>query len=148
LFEQPSCYGGTLQLPFPSVERWQKRMSEVHAGGYSLVAEQDNKIIGQASLHVMTSPRRKHVATFGMAISEKEQGKGVGSQLLQAIIDLANNWLAVTRIELEVYTDNQAGVALYKKHGFVIEGTAKSYAFRNGQYVDAYLMAKVNQPGA
>ena len=75
-------------------------------------------------------------------MSEAYQGKKVGSKLLEAILDLATNWLAITRIELEVYTDNQAGIALYEKFGFYIEGTAKSYAFRNGEYVDVYFMAK------
>jgi len=33
---------------------------------------------------------------------------------------------------------------LYRKYGFVIEGTARAYAFRNGRYVDAYAMARIN----
>ena len=49
----------------------------------------------------------------------------------------------VSRIEIEVYTENQAAIGLYEKHGFVIEGTCRNYAFRNGQYVDAHLMARV-----
>jgi putative acetyltransferase len=40
-----------------------------------------------------------------------------------------------------VYTDNAAAIALYKKFGFEIEGTHRRYAFRNGEYVDAYSMA-------
>jgi putative acetyltransferase len=42
-----------------------------------------------------------------------------------------------------VYTDNGAGVALYKKFGFEVEGTHRRYAFRNGAYVDAYSMARL-----
>jgi len=40
-------------------------------------------------------------------------------------------------------THNQAGVALYKKYGFEIEGTKKSSVFVNGVYVDEYYMAKI-----
>jgi L-phenylalanine/L-methionine N-acetyltransferase len=54
-----------------------------------------------------------------------------------------DNWLNLTRVELSVYTDNTAGVALYKKFGFEVEGTHRRYAFRNGQYVDAYSMARI-----
>ena len=143
MFQQRSCYAGTLQLPYPSEEKWQKRLSGSKDNAYSLVAELDGKIVGQISMEVLNSPRRKHVANIGMAVSENAQGQGVGSKLLEAVVDLATNWLAVTRIELEVYTDNTAGKALYEKHGFVIEGTAKKYAFRDGQYVDAFLMARV-----
>jgi putative acetyltransferase len=38
---------------------------------------------------------------------------------------------------------NAIGIALYEKFGFEIEGTHRRYAFRNGQYVDAYSMARV-----
>ncbi len=144
IYQQPSCYAGTLQLPYPSEDKWQQRLSKSSDNVYSLVAELDGKIVGQIGMEVFSSPRRKHVANIGMAVSENVQGQGVGSKLIAAMIDLANNWLAVTRIELEVYTDNTAGKALYEKHGFVLEGTAKGYAFRDGQYVDTYLMAKVS----
>lgn len=95
-------------------------------------------------MEVFSNPRRKHVANIGMAVSESWQGKGVGSQLLEHALNLAEKWLVVRRIELEVYTDNEAAITLYRKHGFIIEGTAKSYAFRDGQYVDVHLMAKVS----
>lgn len=69
--------------------------------------------------------------------------QSIDSQLLEAAIDLAENWLAITRIELEVYTDNGAAVSLYRKFGFDVEGTARGYAFRNGEVADVYLMARV-----
>ena len=43
----------------------------------------------------------------------------------------------------EVYTDNAAAIHLYEKFGFVIEGTKRKYAFRDGEYVDAHVMARV-----
>lgn len=147
IYAQPSCYEGTLQLPYPSEALWQKRLGDMAPNSYSLVAVVENKVVGQAGLWVNASPRRKHAANIGMAVCEKYQGKGVGSRLLTAVCELANNWLAIRRIELEVYTDNVTAVALYKKHDFAVEGTAKSYAFRNGKYVDVYHMAKVyHQP--
>ena len=143
MFEQYSCYAGTLQLPFPSLDKWLQRMSDLPDGLYSLVAEVEGKVVGQLSLFAMDNPRRKHVANLGMAVADGYQGKGVGNKLLAGAVDLASNWLAIKRIELEVYTDNPAGIALYQKHGFEIEGTAKAYAFRDGEYVDAHLMARV-----
>jgi putative acetyltransferase len=89
------------------------------------------------------NPRRRHAATLGMAVKTSARRQGVGSALLTAGINLAERWLAVRRIELEVYTDNEAAVALYKKFGFVVEGTLRQYAFRDGQFADVYLMAKL-----
>ena len=39
--------------------------------------------------------------------------------------------------------DNAEAVRLYYKSGFVIEGTHKAFAFREGEYADAYYMARV-----
>jgi putative acetyltransferase len=78
-----------------------------------------------------------------MAVHDDWQGKGVGAALMEAALDLADNWLNLTRIELSVYTDNAAAVALYEKFGFEIEGTHRRFAFRNGEYVDAYSMARI-----
>lgn len=146
LYEQPSCFAATTELPFSSVSKWVKQFEQRPENFYSLVAEFEGEIIGEIAMQVYSSPRRQHAATMGMAISESFQGQGIGSKLLNAIIELANNWLALTRIELEVYTDNEAAIQLYQKHGFVVEGKARAFAFRNGHYVDAYLMARVSTP--
>jgi putative acetyltransferase len=69
----------------------------------------------------------------------------VGSALLEAVIELADKWLNLTRLEMEVYTDNEAAIALYKKFGFEIEGTLRKFAFRDGEYVDAYAMSRIRE---
>jgi L-phenylalanine/L-methionine N-acetyltransferase len=64
---------------------------------------------------------------------------------MQAAIDLADKWLNLTRLELEVYTDNEPAIRLYKKFGFTIEGTLAQNSFRDGRYVDSHLMARLRQ---
>ena len=59
------------------------------------------------------------------------------------MIDMCDNWLRVERIELTVFADNAPAIAVYKKYGFEIEGTGRRYALRNGEYVDAYYMARM-----
>ncbi|WP_076407464.1 GNAT family N-acetyltransferase [Shewanella sp. UCD-KL12] len=143
IYSQRSCYSGTLQHPYPSIALWQKRLSDLPENSHSLVAVIDNQVVGQIGMEVMSSPRRKHVANIGMGVDEKFRGRGVGEAMLKAVIELAYNWLAIRRIELEVYTDNHAAIALYKRNGFVIEGEARDYAFRAGEYVDVFMMASV-----
>jgi L-phenylalanine/L-methionine N-acetyltransferase len=70
-------------------------------------------------------------------------GRGVGTALMEAALDLADKWLNLTRIELRVYVDNAAGITLYEKFGFDVEGTHRRLAFRDGDYVDAYSMARL-----
>lgn len=144
LYAQPSAYANTLQLPWPSLQRWERFLGNPPEGFHSLVACRDGRLLGQLGLEVFSNPRRRHVANIGMAVDEGARRIGVGDALVQAAIALATGWLAVRRIELEVYTDNDAAVALYRKHGFLIEGTARGYAFRDGGYADVHLMARVS----
>ena len=95
------------------------------------------------ALDVMENPRRSHVATFGISVAADMQGRGVGRRLMSEMINLCDNWLRIERIELTVFADNPAAVALYKNFGFEIEGTGKKFALRNGEYVDAYYMARM-----
>ncbi len=71
------------------------------------------------------------------------QGKGVSTALMEACLDLADNWLGLMRLDLPVYVDNATAIWLYKRFGFEIEGTHKRFAFRKGEYVDAYVMARL-----
>jgi L-phenylalanine/L-methionine N-acetyltransferase len=140
----PRAMAGTMQLPLQSVEDVRKRFfSETREGLYHLVACVDEEVVGHLGLETFTRPRRRHVGYIGIAVRDDWQGRGVGTALMEAALDLADNWLNLTRVELTVYVDNAAGVALYKKFGFEIEGTHPRYAFRSGEYVDAYSMARL-----
>lgn len=138
---------GTLQLPFPSVEEWRKRLAEPAEGLLSLAACVEEEVVGMLGIHMFPDqPRRRHVGQLGMAVRDDCQGQGVGTALMAAAIDLADNWLNLRRLELEVFVDNEAAMALYKKLGFTIEGTLADYAFRDGEYVDSHVMARL-RPG-
>jgi L-phenylalanine/L-methionine N-acetyltransferase len=143
IFAEPSNYASTLQLPHPSHQQWEKYFSTHAEGRFSLVACQADTILGQLGLDVSQRPRRRHVATLGMAVKTTARRQGVGSALLSAGIELAERWCAVRRIEIQVYVDNEAAIALYRKFNFCIEGTYKQYAFRDGAFVDAYAMARL-----
>ena len=137
----PTVVRNTLQLSYVSLDRRQY-LENLEPGHQVLVAEIEGRVIGELGLHQQRN-RRKHVATLGMGVHDDFQGKGVGTRLLQAVLDLADNWLNLKRVELQVYTDNAEAVHLYEKFGFIIEGTHKADAFREGEYVDAYSMARV-----
>ena len=144
IFSGPEAVAGTLQMPFPRAEMWRERLSEPPEGLYSLVACVEGEVVG--SLVLETSPTRwrmRHVGCIGMAVRDDWQGKGVGTALMEAELDLADNWLNLTRIELSVYVDNAPAIALYEKFAFEVEGTHRHFAFRDGEFVDAYSMARL-----
>lgn len=135
----------TLQIPYQTVNEQRERFGQ-SATRRLLVAELEGFVVGVAGLHLY-SGRRAHAGSLGMGVREECQGRGVGTALLRAILDLADNWYNLRRVELEVYADNESAIRLYRKHGFMVEGTHRAYAYRDGDYVDALSMARLrNDP--
>ncbi|MFN3231059.1 MAG: GNAT family N-acetyltransferase [Alphaproteobacteria bacterium] len=147
LYAQPRAQGWTMQMPYPSVEMWRQRLAEPPEGVRAFVAELDGRVVGNLGIHVNgKSPRRTHAAELGMAVHDDFHGQGVGSALMAVAIDVADNWLNMRRLELTVYVDNEPAIALYCKFGFEVEGTLRDYAFRDGAFHDAHLMARLRFP--
>jgi putative acetyltransferase len=138
----PGYRYGTLRLPFTSVEETRTFIESRPAGHLGIVAEANGTIVGSAGLE-RQSGRRHHVAFLGMGVHDDHVGRGVGGLLLRALLEAADNWLNLKRLELTVYVDNAPALALYRRHGFEIEGTLRAYAFRDGAFTDAYAMARL-----
>jgi len=143
LLTLPGVVFGTLQVPFTSQEVWRQRILQPPENARFLVACTQDGIIGSAGLHIPAAVRRRHVGEVGLGVHDAWQRRGVGSQLLGSLLELADRWLNLTRIELTVFTDNAAAIGLYEKHGFRLEGRLERYAFRDGAYVDAFAMARL-----
>ena len=141
LHNQPRAGAGTLGLPFQSVSDSEQRF-RLDPFNRMLVAEIDGRVIGDAGLH-LNRGRRAHSGSIGMSVHDDFQGRGVGTALMEKLMDLADNWYNLLRIDLQVYADNEAAIRLYRRFGFVVEGTLRSYAYRAGEFVDAYYMARL-----
>ncbi len=80
----------------------------------------------------------------GVAIAPSEAGKGHGSAMIKAIIDLGQQ-SGLKRIELSTATTNTKAIKLYEKHGFVFEGILRSYTHLKSEhrYIDEQLMSYI-----
>ncbi|MDE1995089.1 MAG: GNAT family N-acetyltransferase [Rhizobiaceae bacterium] len=138
----PGYRAGTLRLPYQSVEETREHLEKRELGAMALVATVDEQIVGNAGMRSYFG-RRNHTSHLGMGVHDDFVGRGIGTALLGALVDAADNWLAIKRMELTVYVDNQSAIGLYKKFGFETEGTLRAFALRNGEYVDAFTMARI-----
>lgn len=139
---QPRYRRGTLQIPYRSPEAIRKQIESVSPDEVHIVAVVEGRVIGRAQLQPGKG-RRAHSGYIIMGVHDAFHGRGIGSALMAALIDVADNWLNLKRLELGVWTDNEPAIALYKKFGFEIEGHERAYAYRDGEYTDGYTMARL-----
>jgi L-phenylalanine/L-methionine N-acetyltransferase len=134
-----------MQLPSMTYAAAAERVNSRRPGLYRYVAETGGRVVGMIALHQSQNPRLVHSAGLGMMVHPGFWGVGVGSALMRQMIDLADNWLNLKRVELDVNTDNPAGLRLYDKFGFVIEGTRRMHVYGDGRWADSYFMARVRR---
>ncbi len=147
LLMRPAIRRNTIVFaPFTSEEEGRKHMERPIEGGLNIVAvaAADDALVGHLALRRETRVHLHHTAHFGIAVDEAWQGRGVGTALMAAMIETADDWLGILRISLRVFTDNAPAIALYEKMGFEREGALRSDCFRDGSYVDAYVMARLS----
>ena len=112
----------------------------------SIVAVADGQIVGM----IHTDVRRYGVGELGMLVDCEWRGRGVGSALIQATIAWARDQ-GLHKLSLEVFAQNTAAIALYRKCGFVEEGhRVKHYRRANGELWDSLIMGlplSVNKTG-
>jgi putative acetyltransferase len=146
LYNDPAITRQVLQMPFQSTEVWRQRLVPGNERHLQLVALHQGMVIGNIGLEQFSRIRRSHAGNLGMAVAVAWQGKGVGSTLLAAALDTADNWMNLHRLELSVYADNESAIGLYRKFGFETEGLFRDYAVRDGVWVDTLSMARLRRP--
>jgi putative acetyltransferase len=145
LLGRPGAVEGTLQVPDMPVASRLDFLQRIEPRDCKLVAAADGEIVAMGGLHtVQASLRRSHVRLLGIAVAGEWQGRGVGRQMMGRLLDWADHWAGVLRIELHVHVDNEPAIALYRSLGFLEEGRHRAYALKNGRYVDSLSMARLH----
>jgi L-phenylalanine/L-methionine N-acetyltransferase len=143
----PEVYAMLMQLPMPTEDMWRERLAKFQGGDGAealFVAEIEGRVVGSAGLHPAPQLRRRHCAHLGISVAPESQHRGVGTALMQTLCQHADRWAQLLRLELTVFVDNHAAIALYEKFGFRLEGTHRGYAMRDGVYVDTHAMARLH----
>ncbi|HKR48464.1 MAG TPA: ribosomal protein S18-alanine N-acetyltransferase [Pseudonocardiaceae bacterium] len=111
-------------------------LEALDAGHHYLVARQDGSLIGYAGLSRVGTEAEIHT----LAVDPAHQGRGIGRALLRALLDHA----AGATVFLEVRTDNESAIQLYRSEGFEVIGTRRGYYRPSG--ADAFTMRRQASP--
>lgn len=127
-----------------TAEQQRKALERITQGSHStiFVSEEKDKLVGYLIVIGGNVRRTRHSAYLVIGILKEYRGKGIGTALFQRIDKWAREH-KLTRLELTTVTLNEAGIALYKKNGFEIEGTKRQSLMINGKTYDEYYMSKL-----
>ena len=148
LMHMPNVLWGSSRLPSTTAEEWRQTIEQwIHDERmHVFVADIQDKAVAMVRVRVGEG-RTRHIGELAMAVHDKYQGQGIGKMLMLTVIDLVDNWLNLMRLSLDVYTDNERALRLYKTFDFEIEGRIRSGSYRNGKYIDSYLMGRLRPQG-
>lgn len=109
--------------------------------GVYFVAECNGCIAAHAFLEILPLQSLKHIAQLNIAVHKGFQTRGIGTQMMERIIEWAKESESIEKIELNVRASNAQAIALYKKMGFLEEGCLKRRVKTEIGYIDDILMA-------
>ncbi|NQN67248.1 GNAT family N-acetyltransferase [Streptococcus suis] len=113
-------------------------------GELCLLAKVGSEVIGAISVKSSKQFRISHIGNIFIAIKKDYWGHGLGTILLDEVIEWAQEMDVLKRLELTVQVRNQAAVHLYQKMGFVIEGTqVRGARTDEGEWLDLYYMGRL-----
>ena len=99
-----------------------------------------DEAIGGIGLHAIDAFNGS--CTCGLYVGRKDLwGRGYATEALQLVLAFAFGNLRLHRVELEVFSTNDAAIRVYEKVGFVREGVRRDALYKNGVYVDHVVMS-------
>jgi ribosomal protein S18 acetylase RimI-like enzyme len=133
--------------PFSFAETATFVAGNIDKGNPQFVAEDAGRIVGWCDVCRKSVPTYAHEGMLGMGVAEDYRGRGLGERLLRAALDAAGG-AGFERVALSVYASNTRAAALYRKVGFVHEGTRVRGRKLDGAYDDVHMMALFTDPGS
>ena len=143
----PGVRAGTLRLPHTGEDLVRRRLLERGPDAHVIVGALGGEPVATATL-LRGSGRRAHAGEVFLMVHDAHWGRGIGTRMLGALTELADRWLGLVRLGLEVSVDNARAIRLYERAGFEVEGTLRADVLRDGALIDSHVMGRLRAPPA
>ncbi len=130
---------GEFQMTTEQEEKFLEEVSRFNNALY-IIAEIQGKIVGSLSFIGGSRPRIEHAGEMGVSVLKECWGNGIGTELTKYLIKWGEHSGIIRKINLRVRTDNLPAIHIYKKLGFVKEGTIQREIRINDEFYDTIFM--------
>ena len=125
----------TLEQEEKMIENWSNSTSTA-----MFVGIVDDKIVTSVFISSPAKERLAHQSSIAISVLKEYWGIGIGTHMMNMLIDFAKNSDTIELIHLGVHANNTNAIALYKKFGFQEIGRYPKFFKINGEYYDEILM--------
>ncbi len=105
-----------------------------------IVAEVKGEIVSMLSFGGGIRQRTRHVGEFGISVKKAFWSLGIGSAMIDYMLEWAKDTHIIRKINLKARIDNKNAIALYRKYGFREEGVSTRDLYIHEQFYDSLLM--------
>ena len=128
----------TFEQSIPEWKEWDQR----HLPTCRLVARLDGSVAGWAALRPVSS-RCVYggVAEVSIYVGEEARGRGIGHQLLEALVN-ASEQSGIWTLQAGIFPENAASIHLHRQAGFRIVGTRERIGRMDGRWRDTVLIER------
>lgn len=114
--------------------------TNAHPASIMLLAMDGDDIAGIGTIGSGNKIKSRHQGELGIVVAKKYQAKGIGSEIINRLLDFCRGNGITTRVQLDTSCNNDVAVKLYERFGFEIEGRLKNTQLLDGEYSDLYVM--------
>ncbi len=128
----------TFETETPDWEQWNR----AHVESCRLVARSAGELLGWAVLtRVSARPAYAGVAEVSVYVAERARGTGIGTRLLQALVEESER-AGFWTLQAGIFSENTASVRVHERCGFRVVGTREKIAALHGVWRDTTLMER------
>lgn len=129
-----SCSGNELNLDYEDEKKYINDL-KTSKSKKMFVATYKGKLVGGIDFRGSDFKRSKHYGTIGLFVLKKYWAKGIGTKLIDTIIDWAKE-NGIKKINLEVVINNKRAIELYERKGFKLEGNIEMGKLIDNEFID------------